>query len=130
MKNRIAILLIFLLIFQVIPSWAQPDGGGNLPATLPSIDGGSLTALSSEEHPLRPGDRIEFNIAALPEVPTIYDIRVDGHFYHPLVGDVEASGRTLKDLRGVLEDRLSKELRNPAFRLGIIRVAQHSVAVL
>ena len=133
MNHRIAILFIFLLIFQMTPGWAQPAGGGNtgnLPSTLPSIDGGSLTTLSSEEHILRPGDRIEFNIAALPEMPTIYDIRVDGHFYHPLVGDIEASGRTLKDLRGVLEDRLSKELRNPTFRLGIIRVAQHSVAVL
>lgn len=130
-RRIVWILYIFIGLLLVSFSGAQPSGSGNgVPQNLPTVDGGSLTTLSSEKHILRPGDRIEFNIAALPEMPTIYDIRVDGHFYHPLVGDVEASGRTLKDLRELLHDRLKSELRNPAFRLGIIQVAQHSVAVL
>jgi polysaccharide biosynthesis/export protein len=129
--NRHGYKLLLLLLLCAWPAIAQPTGNVNTnPASAPPVEQGALSPLSPEAHILRPGDRIEFNIASLPEMPTVYDIRVDGHFYHPLVGDVEANGRTLSDLRTILLAKLSKELRNPTFRLGIIQVAQHQVAVL
>jgi len=126
MRHLFGILLTLILIAG--PALAQEGGGTSVP--LPPMDGGSLTTLNPESHILRPGDKIEFNIAALPQMPTTYDIRVDGFFYHPLVGQVEASGKTLEDLRKTLHKRLAVELRNPEFRLGIIQVVQHRVAVL
>ena len=93
-------------------------------------NGGSLTPLTSEDHVLRVGDELIFHIASLPETPSNYTIRVDGYFFHPVVGEVKASGRTLGDLRAELQKKLAKELRKPDFKLGIKAVARHQVAVL
>jgi polysaccharide export outer membrane protein len=135
--SRFATILVSILLITLCPVIGQEgtDTGGSVngaefPSSVPALNGGSLTPLSSETHILRPGDRLELNIAALPEIPRIYDVRVDGHFYHPLVGEISAAGKTLGDLRALLEERLAKELRNPSFRLGIIQVARHQVAVL
>jgi len=114
----------------MVGAFAQGNDGVTQEVTLPPVDGGALTPLSSEQHIIRPGDQLVFHIASLPDVPSSYSVRVDGHFYHPLIGEVQASGKTLGDLRTELKQKLSKELRNPYFRLGLIQVAQHSVAVL
>jgi protein involved in polysaccharide export with SLBB domain len=79
---------------------------------------------------LRAGDELELHISSLPDMENSYQIRVDGIFYHPLVGEIQATGRTLGDLRAELQKRLAKELKNPTFRLGLKQVAQHQVAVL
>ena len=128
--------LICLLICLALPTWAQaPPEGQSAPvapqASPPSSsDGGSLTPLSSEKHVLRPGDQLEFHVSALPQLPTTYPIRVDGFFFHPVVGEINANGKTLGQLRTELAKLLAKELRNPNFRLGIREVARHQVAVL
>lgn len=122
--------LVALLLWCCGSVLAQNNGGVTPSTTLPPVDGGSLTPLASEEHVLRPGDQLVFHISSLPDLPSTYAVRVDGFFYHPLIGEVQASGRTLGDLRKVLHQELSKELRHPNFRLGLVQVAQHSVAVL
>ena len=114
----------------VVAVAAQNNDGVTPDVTIPPVNQGSLTPLSPEDHILRPGDQLVFHIASLPEMPSSYTIRVDGYFYHPLIGEIQASGHTLKDLRTKIETELSKELRNPHFRLGLVQVAQHTVAVL
>lgn len=121
-------LLHCLLLFFCLPCFAQPAGGP--PVGTSTGNGGALIPLTSEEHVLRAGDQLVFHIAALPELNSTYVVRVDGIFFHPLVGEVKAAGRTLGDLRADLKKRLAKELKNPSFRLGLAQVAKHSVAVL
>jgi protein involved in polysaccharide export with SLBB domain len=96
----------------------------------PSSNGGALTTLSTEQHVLRAGDQIELHISSLPELETVYAVRVDGSFFHPIVGEIKAEGRTLGDLRAQITKVLAKELKNPKFRLGIREVARNQVAVL
>ena len=132
MKTARSLYLIVFLLFLTTACFGQDEtatSGLDLPSNA-ELGGGSLTTLDPEKHILRPGDQLELHIAALPEMPTAYSVRVDGFFYHPLIGQVEASGRTLEDLRGVIHQRLAQELRNPVFRLGIVQVVQHRVAVL
>lgn len=127
---RTACRHLLWILFLCLGAWAQespPAATGQPP--VPS-NGGALTSIVSEDHVLRPGDELIFNIASLPELPSSYPIRVDGYFFHPLVGEILASGRTLGDLRSDLKKRLAKELRNPEFRLGLRQVARHQVAVL
>lgn len=126
-KYRSYLLAVLLLMFSLVCyTQAQEDG---VPGASPG-SGGALVPLTSEDHLLRAGDRLVFHIASLPEMDSIYVVRVDGFFFHPLVGEVKASGRTLGDLRAELNSSLAKELKNPSFRLGLAEVAKHSVAVL
>lgn len=118
--------LLCLLIVLSLPTLGQSPGAA--PPTLPG--GGALGPLSGEKHVLRAGDELEFHISSLPEMEKTYKVRVDGSFFHPLVGEVHAAGRTLGDLRADLQKRLARELKNPAFKLGLRQVALHQVAVL
>ncbi len=119
------LLLLSLCLFAT-PALAQE---GASPQLSPGGAGVSIP-LQSEEHVIRPNDQLELHITALPDLPTTYLVRVDGHFFHPVVGEVKADGRTLSELRTELTTRLAKELRNPKFRLGLKEVARHQVAVL
>ena len=125
MRRLPYILALFVTLLIFSNSWAEPT-----PPDKSVGNGGSLTTLSSEEHLIGVGDRIELHIPALPDLSDVYDVRVDGHFFHPVIGDVQAHGRTLGDLRKELSARLGKELRRPVFRLGLREVAKHQVAVL
>ena len=124
------LLLLCLWLTLTSQALAQTEAGPASPVQVPSTNGGSLTPLTSEDHILRVGDELMLHIGSLPELPSSYIIRVDGYFFHPLIGEVRATGRTLGDLRAELKSRLAKELRKPAFRLGIKQVAKHQVAVL
>lgn len=114
-------LLFILLVSPLMAQESEP------PSTAP---GGSLMHLDSDKHVLRPGDTLDLFISALPELERVYVVRVDGRFNHPLVGDIQASGRTLPELRKDIGAKLSQELRQPTFRLGLLDVARHRVAVL
>lgn len=82
------------------------------------------------DHLLRVDDVLEFHVYALPELEKEFKVRVDGRFFHPVIGDVSAAGRTIDDLRAEVAKRLAKELRNPTFRLGVKEYAVSEVSVL
>ena len=130
MAMRLVKNILVLLVLLMVAVGAQENDGVTPDLAIPPVNQGSLTPLSPEEHILRPGDQLVFHIASLPEMPSTYTVRVDGFFYHPLIGEVQASGHTLADLRTQIETEIAKELRNPHFRLGLVQVARHTVAVL
>lgn len=129
--TRRLLLPAMLILMLALPSLGQNQP--STPAAAPPVspgNGGALVPLLSENHILRAGDEIVFHISSLPEMENLYVVRVDGFFFHPLVGEVKASGRTLGDLRADLKQRLAKELKKPEFKLGLRQVARHQVAVL
>lgn len=79
---------------------------------------------------LQPGDQLEINIFTLPDLERKYQIRADGTFYHPFAGEVAAAGKTLPQLEETLRLRFKRELRKPAFRLGLTTMAESEAAVL
>ncbi|MBT9585599.1 SLBB domain-containing protein [bacterium] len=89
-----------------------------------------LERLDTSKRLLQPGDQLEINIFTLPEMEKKYQIRADGTFYHPFAGDVPAAGKTLQQLEETLRLRFKKELRKPAFRVGVTALAESEAAVL
>jgi len=85
---------------------------------------------SSHSHRLIPGDEVEIRIQALPDLERVYQLRSDGGLYHPLAGEIPASGRTLEELRQILEKRLARELKNPKVQVGLRSMARQDVTVL
>lgn len=83
-----------------------------------------------KDHALRPGDALEIHLFALPETPTVYTVRADGAFFHPVIGDVIANGRTVTEVETDLKARFARELRNPSFRIGIYNLAPIQVTVI
>ncbi len=110
-------------IKNILPSQddAATDKPGNVPSnSLPDI----------EEHILQPGDKLTINIPALPDIPKEYEIRIDGSFYHPVVGEIKAQGKTVAQLTREFKRLLARELKHPTFKLGLSGLADTEVAVL
>jgi protein involved in polysaccharide export with SLBB domain len=82
------------------------------------------------KHIIAPGDEIDLFVRALPMEEKTFRVRMDGDFYYPTLGDVEAAGKTLPQLSEVLKKRLKKILWNPKFKLGLHSVAPSQVTVL
>jgi polysaccharide export outer membrane protein len=101
------------------------------PATA-GTTGSTLTipeGFDSQSRPLQPGDRLEINIFSLPDLERQYQIRADGTFYHTYAGEVQASGKTLKQVNAILTQRFKKQLRSPEFRIGVVQMAEAEATV-
>ncbi|CAN0245300.1 unnamed protein product, partial [Phaeothamnion confervicola] len=81
-------------------------------------------------HVLGPGDEVDIYIYDFPLLEKYYAIRVDGYFYHPIIGDVHAEGLTIPKLEKVLTASLSKVMRRPRFRIGLRSVSPSQITVL
>lgn len=114
--------LIFHIIFfaLLLPAAAAPGGG----------DTGARGAFDSQNYILKPGDKLNIFVNALPELESVYEVRVDGGIYHPIVGQLQAAGRTVDDLKVDFHKRLAKELKRPEFRLGLQQLSLHQLSVL
>lgn len=55
---------------------------------------------------LGPGDVLEISVWQEPELSRIIRIRPDGKLSYPFVGEVKASGRTVEEVRQVLEQKI------------------------
>ena len=86
--------------------------------------------LESKTRQLQAGDRLEIHILTLPELEKTYLVRADGTFYHPFAGEVTAAGKTLPQLEVLLKQRFGKQLRSPAFRVGLTSTAEAEASVL
>lgn len=65
------------------------------------------------DYTLRPGDQIEVKLTFNPELSDRVLIGPDGRFAMPLIGRVEAEGKTTDQLAAELKGRFGKELRDP-----------------
>jgi polysaccharide export outer membrane protein len=57
---------------------------------------------------LGPGDRIEISVWREETLEKIVFVRPDGKISFPLIGDIQAEGRTVDELREVIQERISE----------------------
>ncbi|MFP4183774.1 MAG: XrtA/PEP-CTERM system exopolysaccharide export protein [Halorhodospira sp.] len=66
-----------------------------------------------EQYVIGPGDTLSVQVWRNPELSISVPVRPDGQISTPLVEDVQASGVTPTELARVMEDELSRYLRDP-----------------
>ncbi|MDQ7850762.1 MAG: SLBB domain-containing protein [Armatimonadota bacterium] len=79
---------------------------------------------------LGPGDVVEVSVWGFPDLTRTAAVRPDGRLSLPLVGEVEASGRTLEDLRAELTRRFARFVRNPQVAVILKELRRVRVGVL
>src|SRR5437773_9630444 len=62
---------------------------------------------------LAPGDVVKLTFSAAPELNQSQKVRADGKLSLPLVGEVDASGKTVGQLQGELMQLYKSQLKNP-----------------
>lgn len=85
---------------------------------------------------LRGGDELVIRVYGYPEISspdngtTPYVIRLDGKFYMPLIGEIDALNRTVPDICQEIETRYKKYLRNPKVDINVMKISKIHVCVL
>ncbi len=101
--------------------------GGRVPAR--TDEGSSLLEVAPSDRPappaqsrryqLKAGDRLAIQVLTDPDLSSAAEIQMDGRVTVPWAGTIQASGRTLPEVKAEIEDSLSVLLRYPMIALSI-----------
>jgi polysaccharide biosynthesis/export protein len=79
---------------------------------------------------VKPGDILEIAVWKEPDLQGPVLVTPDGTFVFPLVGQVDARGKTVSDLTKVIMDRLSKYISDPVVTVSIKDIQGNKVYVI
>ena len=112
-----------LLLTQMGP--AEP--AGETPSISASSQFLSPAEAFNQTYQLQPGDQLDIFVWEHAELSQKNQIREDGTFPYPLLGSIQAAGRTTTDLEKELNERLNKDfIVNPQVTIRLIN-AQFTV---
>ncbi|HWK52623.1 MAG TPA: polysaccharide biosynthesis/export family protein [Steroidobacter sp.] len=90
----------------------------------------SVHADEPEPYHIQPGDVLMVSVWKEEALISEVLVRPDGGMSFPLVGDVRASGRTVDELRSLVNERLSKFIPDPSVTIAVKQIGGNRVYVL
>lgn len=132
MSGRHLSLFAALAVAAGVPAWAaagSPPDGTRVAA---AETGAAARAPDDSQlnYRLQPGDTVTISVWKEKDLETEALVRPDGGLSFPLVGDVEAAGHTLRQVRDVLVDRLKPYIPDPVVTVAIKQIGGDHVYVL
>ncbi len=91
---------------------------------------GSARADEPEPYRIQPGDILMVSVWKEEALMAEVLVRPDGGMSFPLVGDVRASGRTVEEVRGLVNERLSKFIPDPSVTIAVKQIGGNRVYVI
>jgi polysaccharide export outer membrane protein len=79
---------------------------------------------------VKPGDLLSISVWKEPDLQKETLVRPDGSFSFPLVGEVDAKGKTVADLNKTLSQRLTKYISDPVVTVSIQEIRGNKVYVI
>ena len=76
---------------------------------------------------VKPGDVLSISVWKEPDLQKETLVRPDGSFSFPLVGEVDAKGKTVADLNRTLSQRLTKFISDPVVTVSIQEIKGNKV---
>lgn len=79
---------------------------------------------------LGPGDKLRIEVYKDPQLSQSVQVRPDGKITLPLVGDVEATGKTPIELRDTLTKSLKEYMNNPTVTVIVVEAVSSQITVM
>ena len=79
---------------------------------------------------VKPGDMLSISVWKEPDLQRPALVRPDGSFSFPLVGEVDARGKTVADLNKTMGQRLAKFISDPVVTVSIQEIKGNKVYVI
>lgn len=121
--SKKALELFFVAVFCVAPGWAQKSQKNVAPPQQMAAASTSVPVSSLGTGGANPGEQSDFvigsedvlsiNVWKEPEVSHVLVVRSDGKISLPLLGDIQAAGKTPKQLQTELSQGLSSYISAP-----------------
>src|SRR5205814_3824298 len=87
-------------------------------------------AAASEEYRVGPGDKLRIEVYKDPQLSQSVQVRPDGKITLPLVGDMDATGRTPIELRDAIARSLKEYITNPTVTVIVVEALASQVFVM
>src|SRR5881628_565075 len=84
----------------------------------------------NEEYRVGPGDKLRIEVYKDPQLSQAAQIRPDGKITLPLVGDLEATGRTPLELRDSITRQLKEYMTNPVVTVIVVEASAATAYVM
>jgi polysaccharide biosynthesis/export protein len=91
---------------------------------------GKAAESSNLDYQLQPGDTVTISVWKEKDLETEALVRPDGGLSFPLVGDVEARGHTLRQVRDTIAKRLKPYIPDPVVTVAIKQIGGNEIYVL
>lgn len=82
------------------------------------------------QYTVKPGDVLSVSVWKEPDLQRPALVRPDGSFSFPLVGEIDAKGKTVADLNKLLTQRLAKYIAEPVVTVSIQEIKGNKVYVI
>jgi len=79
---------------------------------------------------VKPGDMLSISVWKEPDLQRPALVRPDGSFSFPLVGEVDAKGKTVADLNKLMTQRLAKYISDPVVTVSVQEIKGNKVYVI
>jgi polysaccharide export outer membrane protein len=100
---------------------AKDDADKKKPAQAPAI---------TEEYKVGPGDKLRIEVYKDQQLSQSVQVRPDGKITLPLIGDMEATGRTPIELRDTIAKSLKDYVNNPTVTVIVVEAVASQVYVM
>ena len=90
----------------------------------------AAAVVPEENYPLGPEDAIEVSVWKEPELTKQMIIRPDGKISYPLIGEIQAAGKTVKQLRDEIHKALEKFVTDAQVTVILLKSVHYKVFVV
>jgi polysaccharide biosynthesis/export protein len=133
MKNILAFLMLFLFVVcSAIAQTDQRNPGNALTNTQPgrTTGSGSHTPVPNDEFIIGTGDILAVNVWKEAEISRVVPVRSDGKISLPLIGELQAGGRTPRDLETDISSKLKDYISEPEVTVIVQEIRSQKFNVL
>lgn len=129
MKNTylFLVLVAFLSLGLIALCQTQSPSGISAPTNLTAQTNAPLVG---EEFVIGTGDVLAINVWKETEISRVVPVRPDGRFSLPLIGEVQASGRTTKQLEAEITEKLKDYVSEPEVTVIVQEIRSQKFNVL
>ena len=131
MTERVQRALLLGLVAMTVLFVGAPDASAQVPADAKSASTGSVTpTIAPSNYRVGPEDVLEISVWREDTLKKEVLVRPDGGISYPLVGEVQAAGRTVQEIREEITKRLDKFIPDPVVTVTILKTGSQRVYVI
>lgn len=124
-----AYTLLLTLALSASPAIAWDDGEEE-PAAATAETAAAVAAATTTDYRINPGDIISVSVWREADLNADVLIRPDGKFSFPLVGDIDAKGRSIEEIRLLITDKLSRYIPDPVVSISALAINGNKIFVI
>lgn len=124
--KQICKFAVVLMVLGVSAAWAD----GPKDADTPAKQAVTASAAAPEQYIIGTDDVLAINVWKEPEISRSVPVRPDGKISLPLIGDIEARGRTPKQLQDELQKKFTAYIAAPDVTVIVEQVKSQKINIL